>query len=58
MDGMSVFQGIGSINIGDNDQQRAEEEDANEDRARRNEEVSDEKCLLKICSFEFVLVGR
>ena len=37
--GASVFQGVESIKL-DNDLQRAEEEDAIEDRLRRNEEVS------------------
>lgn len=37
--GLSLFQGAESIKL-NNDQQRAEEEDAIEDRLRRNEEVS------------------
>lgn len=37
--GLSLFQGAESIKL-NNDQQRIEEEDAAEDRLRRNEEVS------------------
>lgn len=40
--GLSLFQGAESINV-NNDQQRVEEEDAAEDRLRRNEEVSNGK---------------
>lgn len=37
--GLSLFQGAGSIQLNNSEQQRIEEEDAKEDRLRRNEEV-------------------
>lgn len=37
--GMSLFQGAESLQINNSEQQRIEEEDAIEDRLRRNEEV-------------------
>lgn len=40
--GLSLFQGAESIKL-NNDEQRIEEEDAAEDRLRRNEEVSNGK---------------
>lgn len=37
--GLSLFQGGESIAVNNNEQERAEEEDALRDRQRRNEEV-------------------
>lgn len=42
--GLSLFQGAESIKINTSDQQRIEEEDALEDRLRRNEEVITSNC--------------
>lgn len=46
--GSSLFQGVESIKL-NNDLQRIEEEDAIEDRLRRNEEVSNSVFMFFFC---------